>query len=180
LPWGCPLLAEDETDLVLFPPLRAGWSRRGQPCRVVISGYNARRVVFGAIHLRTGRRLFLVRLHQRQADFQAFLQLIHQHYRGREVALLLDEHRSHTAAASQQLARELRIHLLWLPHRAPELNPMDQLWGQAKDITSANLQYPTIDDHARAFIAYLESLTNWEARYTSGILSEHFWLNSVL
>jgi hypothetical protein len=70
--------------------------------------------------------------------------------------------------------------LLWLPNRAPELNPMDELWGQAKDIISANLQYPTIEDHVTAFIEYLNSMTNWEARYTSGILSGRFWLNSVL
>lgn len=134
---------EDETDLLLFPPLRANWSQRGQPARVLISGRNARCVVFGAMNLRTGKRLFLARQHQRQHG-------------------------------------ELRIELLWLPKRAPELNPMDELWGQGKDIVSANLQYPTIDNHLHAFIEYLECLTNWEARYTAGILSEGFWLKSVL
>ena len=180
LPRGCALLVEDETDLLLFPPLRANWSRRGQPARVLVSGWNARRVVFGAMNLRSGKRLFLARQRQRQHDFQAFLELIYHHYRGRHIALLLDENPSHTAKGSQQLAEELRIELLWLPKRAPELNPMDELWGQAKGIVSANLQYPTIDDHLHAFLAYLECLTNWEARYTAGVLSEDFWLKSVL
>jgi hypothetical protein len=27
---------------------------------------------------------------------------------------------------------------------------MDELWGQGKDVVSANLQYPTIDDHLHA------------------------------
>jgi transposase len=174
------LLAEDETDLLLFPPLRANWGRRGQPTRVLISGRNARRVVFGAMNLRTGKRLFLAREHQRQNDFRAFLELIHRHYRGRHIALLLDENPSHTAGRSQQLATELHIKLLWLPKRAPELNPMDQLWGQAKDIVSANLQYPTIDEQLNTFIEYLECLTDWEARYTSGVLSDEFWLKSVV
>jgi transposase len=96
------------------------------------------------------------------------------------VVLLLDENPSHTAKASQQLAEELQIELLWLPKRAPELNPMEKLWGQGKGIISANLQYPTIDDHLQALIQYLECLTNWEARYTAGILSQEFWLKSVL
>lgn len=96
------------------------------------------------------------------------------------MALLLDENPSHTADRSQQLAEDLHIEMLWLPKRSPELNPMDELWGQAKDIVSANLQYRTIDDHVHAFIEYLEILTNWEARYTSGILSKHFWLKSHL
>src|SRR5207253_1206551 len=73
LPPRSVVLAEDETDLLLFPPLRAAWSLRGQPLRVVLCGRNARRVVFGAMNLRTGRRLFLPRQRQRAADFQAFL-----------------------------------------------------------------------------------------------------------
>ena len=132
------------------------------------------------MNLRTGKRLFLARQHQRQYDFQIFLELIHQHYRGWYVALLLDENPSHTATRSQQLACDLQIELLWLPKRAPELNPMDELWGQAKDIVSANLQYPSIDDHLNYFVDYLECLTNWEAQYTSGILSRTFWLKSLL
>ena len=52
-------LAEDETDLRLFPPLRAGWARRGEEAPVPISGGNAKRVLFGAINLETGRRLFV-------------------------------------------------------------------------------------------------------------------------
>jgi hypothetical protein len=180
LPQRSVLLAEDETDLLLFPPLRANWGRRGQPTPVLISGRNACRVVFGALNLRSGKRLLLAREHQRQQDFQAFLQLIHQHYRSWHVALLLDENPSHTAGRSQQLASDLQIELLWLPKRAPELNPMDELWGQAKDIISANLQYPTIDDQLQIFLEYLECLTDWEALYTSGVLSRDFWLKSIL
>ncbi len=59
------LLVEDETDLLLFPPLRAGWALRGRPREVRISGQNARRVVFGAMNLCTGRRWFLARRHGR-------------------------------------------------------------------------------------------------------------------
>jgi hypothetical protein len=82
------VLAEDETDLLLFPPLRAAWSPRGRAKRVVLSGRNARRTVFGAMNLRTGRRLFLPREHQRAADFQAFLRVVHYYDRGWRVALL--------------------------------------------------------------------------------------------
>src|SRR5437868_7580823 len=104
LPPRTALLAGDETDLLLFPPLRAGWALRGQPKEVLLSGRNARRVVFGALNLRTGRRLFLPREHQRAADFQAFLRVVHYYYRGWHVALLLDEDSSHTAKGSVELA----------------------------------------------------------------------------
>src|SRR5437588_787451 len=88
---GHALLAEDETDLLLFPPLRAGWALRGRPAEVPLSGRNARRVVFGALNLRTGYRLLLDREHQRAGDFQAFLRFVRSHYRGWHVVMLLDE-----------------------------------------------------------------------------------------
>src|SRR6266446_8992982 len=51
------VLFEDETDLLLFPPLRAAWSLRGEPAPVPISGANAKRVVFGVLNMQTGNRL---------------------------------------------------------------------------------------------------------------------------
>jgi hypothetical protein len=174
------LLAEDETDLLLFPPLRAGWALRGQPRDILISGKNARRVVFGAMNLRTAHRLFLVREHQRAVDFQAFLRLLHGQYRGWHVALLLDEDSSHTAGGSEALAAELDIELIWLPKRSPKLNPMDHLWGDAKDEISANKQYASIDDQVNRFLHYLASLSAWDALKKAGVLSGHFWLRSAL
>lgn len=174
------LLAEDETDLLLFPPLRATWGIRGVATQVVISGRNARRVIFGAMNLHTGKRLFLTRMHQRQDDFQSFLRLVHHHYRGWHVSLLLDEDPSHTAKRSRQVAINLDINLIWLPKRAPELNPMDELWGQAKDIVSANIQYASIDEHTQRFLTYLNQLSNRDALLTAGLFSKTFWLNSVL
>jgi hypothetical protein len=174
------VLVEDETDLLLFPPLRAMWSPRGQAAQVMLSGWNARRVVFGCMNLATGHRLFLVRRHQRAHDFQAFLLQIRRRYRGWQVTLLLDSDSSHTAKTSQTLAAQLGIQILWLPKRAPELNPMDTLWGQGKDVISANKQYTNIDQQAESFIMHLTSLSNREALKTSGVLSAHFWLRRAL
>ena len=166
--------------MLLFPPLRSAWSLRGRPKEVLLSGKNARRVVFGAMNLRTGRRLFLPREHQRAADFQAFLRVVHYYYRGWHVALLLDEDSSHTAKGSVEWAGWYNIDLLWLPKRSPKLNPMETLWGQGKDIISADKQYVTIDEQVDRFIAYLESLSAWEALHTAGVYSKDFWLSSVL
>jgi transposase len=164
----------------LFPPLRSAWSLRGRPKEVPLSGRNARRVVFGAMNLRTGRRLFLAREHPRAADFQAFLRVVRHRYRGYHVALLLDEDPSHTAKGSVELAGWFDIELLWLPKRSPKLNPMDTLWGQGKDVVSADKQYATIDEQVGRFIGYLESLSAWEALHTAGVYSKGFWLKSLL
>jgi hypothetical protein len=172
------VLAQDETDLLLFPPLRAAWSKRGEDAKVWLSGRNARRVIFGAMNLRTGTRLFVPREKGRSGDFQAFLGEVRSHYWGRDVALLLDEDPSHTAKASLREAEGMT--LLWLPKRSPKLNPMDTLWGQGKDVISANKQYPTIEEQVDRFLSHLRSLTNQEALQTSGVLSKKFWLKAAL
>ncbi len=169
-------LFEDETDLRLFPPLRAAWGLRGRPLAVPISGFNARRVVFGTINIDTGHRLLMARQRQRGEDFRAFLPVISSHYRGWRVALLWDEDPSHTAQASRAVAAALGIELVWLPKRCPELNGMDHLWGHGKDHLCANKQYETIDGEVDRFISYLQGLPNREALRQAGILSEDFWL----
>ena len=145
---------------------------------MLLSGSNAKRVVFGALNLRTGTRLFLVRTKSRSADFQAFLSMVRSAYRGWHVALLLDEDSCHTARASVQAAANMT--LLWLPTRAPKLNPIETLWGQAKDVVSVNKQYTSIDEQAARFVDYLRTMSNQEALRTSGVLSGRFWLKAAL
>ena len=172
------VLAEDETDLRLFPPLRACWSLRGESAEVPLSGWNAKRVIFGAMDLRTGTRLFLPRAKDRSADFRAFLSEIRRRYVGQHVALLLDGESCHTAKASLRAAEGMT--LLWLPARSSELNPMDTLWGQAKDVVAANKQYTTIDEQVDRFLDFLSEMSDLEALHTSGVLSDDFWLRSTL
>src|SRR3954465_15326329 len=158
LPRRSVVLAQDETDLLLFPPLRAAGAKRGEVARVWLSGRNARRVIFGAMNLRTGTRLFVPRAKGRSGDFQAFLQEVRSHYRGWHVALLLDEDPCHTAKASLRAAEGMT--LLCLPKRSPKLNPMDTLWGQGKEVISADKQYPAIEEQVDRFLRYLRSFSN--------------------
>ena len=166
---------EDETDLMLFPPLRAGWTKRGQPADVEICGGNAKRVVFGTVSL-TGHRLMLVRRKQRSSDFQEFLNLVHSHYCHRRILMILDGDSSHTAAASKQLAAELEIMLEWLPVRSPELNAIEDIWGDAKEVVCGNHQFPDIDAQSEAFVKYIEHYSNHQAKRKAGLLSGNYWL----
>ena len=148
-----------------------------EPAPVPISGANAKRVLFGVLNIDTGYRLFLDRPHQRGADFRAFLQVVRRQYRGRHIAMVLDEDSSHTAKDSLLWAEMLGIELLWLPKRSPELNGMDHLWGHGKDHVCANRQYASIEDEAERFVQFLNGLSNRQALHQAGIQAENFWLN---
>jgi hypothetical protein len=99
-------------------------------------------------------------------------------YRGWHVALLLDEDPCHTAQASLPAVGGMT--LLWLPKRAPELNPLDTLGGQGKDVVSADKQYATMEKQVSRFLSHLSGLSNQEALHTSGVLSKKFWLRRTL
>jgi transposase len=172
------VLFEDETDLLLFPPLRACWAQRGEDAEVSLCGANAKRVIFGALNTSSGTRLFLERQKQRAEDFREFLGLIHRHYRGWQVSLILDEDSSHTAKVSQREARLMEFKLVWLPVRCPELNAVDHLWRHGKERVCANRQYASIDEQVHHFLHYLEGLSVQETLQKAGVLSEDYWLKS--
>jgi transposase len=174
------VLFEDETDLLLFPPLQAAWVPRGEGRPVLLRGWNARQVVFGAMQVCTGRRIMMVSPRQRADDFQAFLEVLHRHYRRWLPVLLLDEDPSHTAEESLEAAEDLGIELLFLPRRYPELNAMDQLWRRTKPMISANRQYDTIEEQADRFVYYLLALDRQEALIKAGLRSPDFWLKPYL
>lgn len=174
------LLFEDETVLRLFPVLRRAWALRGEQAQVAITGRNAKRVLFGAINLRTGHRLVLRCPNMQQKHFHAFLRLARRRYPGRRIGLLLDEAPGHRAVRSQALAAQLDIVLIWLPKQCAEFNAMDQLWRELKGHISANYQYHTIDEHAAAAAEWLMSLTPTGALRKAGILSNNFWLKSFI
>jgi transposase InsO family protein len=174
------LLAADWTLLRLFPPLRATWAPIGAQAAVPISGANARRVLFGAINLRTARRAVVARRTAGQADAQAFLRDLRRRYRrAATIWLFLDRASAHTAPATERLAAALGIVLLWLPKQHPELNPMDHLWRELKRLVAANRQADSIDALADEATTWVLALTPAEARRKSGMAAPDFWLKHL-
>jgi transposase len=152
----------------------------GQQAAVAISGRNAQATLYCAINLRSGRCVTLGRAHHRQGDFQAFLRRL-RHGRGARgpLYLLVDHDSSHTAVASQQLARALSIDLLWLPKQCPHLNPVENLWRALKADVAANRQFATIDELLRYAEAWIQRLSPQQALRKSGLLSPTFWLHRL-
>jgi hypothetical protein len=175
------LLATDWTLLRLFPPLRAAWARAGEQAAVEVSGRNAKRVLFGAINLRTGHRVVLKRKRAGGADAQTLLVELRSRYRGwQTIWLLIDRAPSNRDRRTQELAERLRIELVWLPKQAPKLNPMDQLWRELKRLVAANRQADSIDELADEAERWVLGLSTEEALRKAGVLAKNFWLKDLL
>ncbi len=180
MPRNAVLFFEDERILRLFPPLRCTWAFHGGQAIVLITGRNAKRVLFGILNARTGHRLVLNRSRQRHEDFQAFLHYLRQHYPSRPIWLLLDKSPCHDAARGQQLAARLGIVLVCLPKQCSKLNAVDHLWKKLKRLIAANRQFRTIDDEAEHAERWPLGLTSRKALQKAGLLSENYWLKDFL
>lgn len=180
MPPTAVLLCQDETLLRLFPVLRRAWSLSGEQATVAVTGHNARRVLFGAINVRTGHRVVLRCVQMRADGFQDFLHLLRRRYPGRPIYLLLDGSSLHTAPQSKAVAAALGMELVALPRQCPELNCMDHLFREVKANVSANYQYRDIDRHAECAERYILQLSNKEALKKAGVLSKNFWLKNLL
>ncbi len=169
----------DETTVREFPPLRAAWARRGQQQIVVISGRNSRRVVHGAPGVATGELVALVRERSRQDDCAAFVEALGQVRPDVPKLLVWDNAPPHHPKRVQAVAAARHITLAFLPYRAPELMPCEDLWRLMKAVVAANRAYETVQEQAQRAVAWLTALTPFDRLLKSGLFGAKFqWLST--
>lgn len=167
----------DETALREFPPLRAGWARRGEQAVVVISGRNARRTVFGALQAGSGELVRLVRERARTADAVALVERLGALRPAVPKLLIWDNAPPHHPTAVKLAAQEAGGDLVFLPFRSPELMPLEELWRGLKAEIAANRAYPTMEELAERALAWLDGMPNDDRLRRCGLRSSKFdWL----
>ena len=167
----------DETTVRELPPLRCAWARRGEQAIVLISGRNSRRVIHGAINVRTGELTHLVRERARQEDCIAFVTALGAQNPGVPKLLIWDNAPPHHPTRVRQAAAAVGVEIAWLPFRAPELNPCEDLWRVLKARVAANRVFADVADLAAAASRWLSDLTTAQIRRSSGLASPTFhWL----
>jgi putative transposase len=84
------------------------------------------------------------------AAMVAFLEQIRkQNNDERPIGLVLDNARIHHAYLVKQKARELDIHLLFLPPYSPKFNPIEFLWKDGKRILSKHSDFTHAKQQAK-------------------------------
>jgi transposase len=176
---GGELWLGDETTLREFPPLRAAWGRRGEQQLVVVSGRNARRVVHGALNAATGDFVSLIRERSRQDDCAAFVEALGRVRPEVPKLLVWDNAPPHHPKRVQAAAAAANIHLAFLPFRAPELMPCEDLWRLAKAEVAANRVYEAVQEQAERAVAWLAALSPYERLLKTGLFGLKFqWLST--
>jgi transposase len=146
------LVFEDESGLSHHPVVRRTWAPRGQPPVLTHVGSNWKRLsIAAALAFRWDGQRSRVYFQTRPGTYTderliTFVGALKRHFRRRPVILLWDglaAHRSRRMRA--YLARQWPwLQVERLPAYAPDLNPVEQIWGNVKGRDLANLCPPEI------------------------------------
>lgn len=174
---GGEVWVADETALREFPPLRAGWSLRGHPALVTISGRNARRTLFGALNVTTGEMVCLPLPRCRTDDIVAAVTILGQFRPEVPKLLIWDNAPPHHPHRVRDAATAAGITLGFLPFRSPELMPLEELWRGLKQTVAAHRSDADLEELVARALAWLTTMTNTERRRRCGLQSSKFdWL----
>lgn len=174
---GGEVWVADETALREFPPLRAAWSQAGQPTNVIISGRNQRRTILGALNVGSGELVHTVRERCRTDDVLIAVQALGTVRPEVPKLLVWDNAPPHHPHRVRDAAQAANITLAFLPFRAPELMPLEDLWRGLKQTVAANRCYPSLDDLAARAVAWLEAMTPTDRLCRCGFTTSKFdWL----
>lgn len=172
------MLFSDATIVTETPPLRACWAPVGQQAEVPITGNRAKRVLYGALSVKTGAACVDEAGRWNQQTFQEHLRHVRSVWRGWHVVLFVDRGSPHTAKASRALAKELGIELRFLPTACPELNPLEGLWRHLKGEILANEPTPDLDASLDRAFDVIFDMDPTERLQVAGVLSGDFWLST--
>jgi transposase len=146
------LLFEDESGVSQQPVVRRTWAPRGAtPVLTHTGGHWKRLSVAATLAFRWDGRRTRFYFHTHPGSYTdvtliAFLRDLRRHFRSQRVILLWDGLGAHKSGPmTAYLARQrawLRVERL--PAYAPELNPVEQVWGNVKGHELANLCAPDL------------------------------------
>lgn len=176
---GGEVWVADETALREFPPLRAGWSPRGVPAQVVISGRNRRRTLFGALQVSTGELVTVVRERCRTDDVLSAVHTLGTVRPTVPKLLIWDNAPPHHPHRVREAAQDAQITLAFLPFRSPELMPLEELWRGLKAVVAANRCYASLEELAERAVDWLETMSDEDRRCRCSLqTSKYDWLST--
>lgn len=153
---GAHIVFVDESGFLMMPPVRKTWGVRGQTPVIRHHQVHRRISVISGLSVSPKRRHLGVyfNLHERnirQGEVLDFLRHLLGHLRG-PVIVVWDNSRTHRGAKVREfLKSHRRLRLEAFPAYAPELNPAEGIWSQAKG-TLANGRPDTVEElHTHLF-----------------------------
>ena len=141
------IVFEDESGVSHRPVVRRTWAPRGHPPVLTHTGGNWSRLsIAAALAFRWDGRRRRCYFQTRPGSYNdlaliGFLRALKRHFPGRHIIVVWDGLGGHTSRVMRQYLAQQRswVTVERLPGYAPELNPVEQIWGNIKRRELANL-----------------------------------------
>jgi transposase len=149
---------EGEVDVNRNPKIGCRWMPRGQQAEVVTPGDNAKRYLAGSLHRRTGALRTTEGPPRDGALFVAHLEALCRRLRRYKVIQVsVDNAKSHACWAVAEFLHRARGRVLLhcLPRYAPDLNPIERVWGRLPEAITRNHQCRTVEELVDLALAWL-------------------------
>lgn len=148
---------EDESGFSLVSALKCTWAPRGQtPVLQTQISHHKRVNALGALLVTPGGRRLRMLSRLRCSTFNGkhileFLQKLLRALPG-QIVLVWDNHPIHTRRLVKAfVARHPRLHVFHFPAYAPELNPVEGVWTQAKESTAGSAPHHIQELHRKVY-----------------------------
>lgn len=140
------ILFEDESGISEQPVVRRTWAPRGETPILIHTGANwQRRSIAAALAFRWDGRRTRFYFQTRPGTYTdaaliGFLRTLKRHFRGQQVLLIWDGLGAHKSRRMRAYLARQRVWLTVerLPAYAPDLNPVEPIWGNLKGRELAN------------------------------------------
>jgi len=138
---------QDETGFTLHPRLGRGWAKRGEPYRVPTTSQHQQRLNLSGWVAPLLGRFAIIRTER--GNREGFLQVLaHLCRRLREytIWLYVDQAGWHKGEPVRAfLRRHPALHLGYLPHYQPGLNPEERIWRQSRYEATTNRWFESLN-----------------------------------
>ena len=149
----------DSTHPMLNPILSAGWIRKGKEYEVKTNSGRQRVNINGAIEMKT---LNVVSRSCKRVNGSSMCDLLRairlKHPKAKKIHLILDNAPYNKSNQVRDLARELKIKILYLPAYSPNLNPIERLWKFMKKEVMANRYFPDLETFQKELMLFLRGI----------------------
>jgi transposase len=150
------IVAGDEAAVQLQATVQVVWAPQGQTPVVKVTPNRACVHFYGALNLHTGQEIVMRAAVMTAAVTVLFLQRLLETYPAQRILLLWDRAPWHRGQLIQEwLAANPRLEIFELPAGAPDLNPQEHVWKDARSHVSHNHAVKQIDQLAEQFEAHL-------------------------
>lgn len=148
------VLTADETRIQLEAITKRAWLRKGEKTIVKVHRSNAYQNYIGLLNQKSFKCHLYELAWQNQEEIIKALEKFLKHYPDKRICIIWDNAKFHKGKLIRSTLKKgellARVHLINFPPYAPDMNPTEHVWKEAKQRIS-NIQFESFDKTKEAF-----------------------------